>query len=348
MLSGTSHLPRPGRPRSTTRFTRFTGLASGVIFFFLFVITFSQIISILLSFSRASWKSDIQTLLITWPRTHGSYPTSFTRDVLPRPIHSHNDYWRQVPLFSAIASGCISVEADVWEFSGNELFVGHDSSSLTRNRTFKSLYVEPLVKILKGQNPETEFTKEMPEGRINGVYDVDPGQTLHLFVDFKTPGLSTLPVVLSHLEPLRSPVNYLTHYNGSDIVTGPVTVHFTGDAPFHEMVTRNATYRDYFYDAPLGKLADSDMYNWTNSLIASAPFGREVGMVLWGRGISDSQKGKVREQVGAAHERGIMARYWDTPGWPVSVRDAVWGVLMGEGVDLLNADDLKAAATLNW
>lgn len=31
-----------------------------------------------------------------------------------RRIHSHNDYWRDVPLFSALSHGVTSVEADVW------------------------------------------------------------------------------------------------------------------------------------------------------------------------------------------------------------------------------------------
>jgi hypothetical protein len=60
------------------------------------------------------------------------YPTSITRDIIPKPIHSHNDCmlvslmrstqsliyggedWRQVPLFTALGYGCMSVEADVW------------------------------------------------------------------------------------------------------------------------------------------------------------------------------------------------------------------------------------------
>ena len=77
------------------------------------------------------------------------YPTDATRDVLPIPGHSHNDYWRKVPLFDAIHCGCTSVEADVWYFDGEEeLFVGHNTASLTRNRTFRSLYVDPLVDLL--------------------------------------------------------------------------------------------------------------------------------------------------------------------------------------------------------
>lgn len=174
---------------------------------------------------------------------------------------------------------------------------------------------------------------------MNGVFDVDPGQTLHLFVDFKTPGKSTFPVVVAHLESLRTPVNYLTYWNGSEVVHGAVTVHFTGDAPF-EMMLENTTYRDYFYDAPLNDLK-SGKYAPENSIIASAPFGREIGRVAWGREVSSEQKEKIRTQVREAHERGIMVRYWDTPGWPVSVRNKVWGCVIGEGVDLLNADDLK-------
>lgn len=195
------------------------------------------------------------------------------------------------------------------------------------------------MKILKDQNPETEFTREQPEGQLNGVFDVNPSQTLHLFVDFKTAGAETFPMVLAHLEPLRTPVNYLTHFNGTAVVPGPITVHFTGDAPF-DLLISNKTYRDYFYDAPLDDLG-SGKYTSENSIIASAPFGREVGHVSWGSTISEEQGEKIRAQVEEAHNRGIMARYWETPNWPRSVREKVWGALVNGGVDLLNVDDLK-------
>lgn len=293
------------------------------------------------SLSRLAWESDIQNIVGNWSTNSSltTYPTAFTRDIHPVPIHSHNDYWRRIPLFSAISAGAISVEADVWEFSGTDLFIGHDTSSLSRARTFKSLYIAPLVKILRGQNPDTEFTRKRPEGQVNGVFDMDPSQTLHLFVDFKTSGAATFPLVLAHLEPLRTPVNYLTHFNGTAVVPGPITVHFTGDTPF-DLLISNKTYRDYFYDAPLDDLG-SGKYTPENSIIASAPFGREVGHMTWGSEISEKQREKLKAQVGEAHSRGIMARYWDTPGWPISVRNKVWGVLIEEGVDLLNVDDLK-------
>ena len=77
------------------------------------------------------------------------YPTDATRDILPIPCHSHNDYWRRIPLFEAIHHGCTSVEADVWLLKGHEdLLVGHSRTSLTSQRTFISLYVSPLVELL--------------------------------------------------------------------------------------------------------------------------------------------------------------------------------------------------------
>lgn len=61
------------------------------------------------------------------PGAHGDgmakYPTDATRDIIPIPCHSHNDYWRRIPVFDAIHWGCTSIEADVWLFD-DDLFVG--------------------------------------------------------------------------------------------------------------------------------------------------------------------------------------------------------------------------------
>ncbi|RPA99877.1 hypothetical protein L873DRAFT_1682209 [Choiromyces venosus 120613-1] len=373
MLAPKTFVPRTEWVAGGGRYTRLGKLIGGFSFFVLFVLCATQLFSIATTIVTTIYTTDLQTLLLSFPLSKSTYPTSLTRDILPKPIHSHNDYWRLVPAYTAISYGCISIEADVWEYDG-ELFIGHDVASLSRNRTFKSLYVDPLREMLDLQNPDTEFTHpphshprfgagngeeeeekedveeengdEDPVGGRNGIWDVDPGQTTHLFVDFKTPGHNTLPVVIAHLEALRTPVNYLTHFNGTHVVHGQVTVHLTGDAPFLSIIA-NTTYRDYFYDAPLRDLA-SGRYTPENTIVSSGQFGRDVGSVIWGRGMTEGQKEIVRTQIEEAHRRGIMVRYWDTPGWPVSVRNAVWGVLVQEGVDLLNADDLKAASYLDW
>ena len=65
--------------------------------------------------------------------------------------------WRDVPLLTAISFGVASVEADVFFINGT-LFVGHEEAALSPDRTFSSLYVQPLLEILRQTNPKNEFT----------------------------------------------------------------------------------------------------------------------------------------------------------------------------------------------
>lgn len=271
------------------------------------------------------------------------YPTSFLQDVVPKPIHSHNDYWRKVPLFTALRQGCVGVEADVWLFDAPEhsdsLYVGHERAALQPNRTFQSLYIQPLVDILERQNPKTEFYND----NYRGVFDMDPNQTLTLLVDVKTSGAETWAKVVEQLEPLRQR-DWLTFYADGTTHTRPITVVGTGNTPF-DLLISNSTYRDYFYDAPLHKL-NSD-YDATNSYYASVSFGSTIGSP-WMGGLGTEQIERIRAQVKAAHERGLKARYWDLPAWPISTRYRLWDLLVKEGVDLLNVDDVKGAAKRKW
>jgi hypothetical protein len=82
--------------------------------------------------------------------------------------------WRDVPLLTALSFGVASVEADVW-LVGDTLYVGisrlarirdnlilfqvgHEMAALTPDRTLDSLYIQPLLSIIEGQNPKSQFT----------------------------------------------------------------------------------------------------------------------------------------------------------------------------------------------
>ena len=75
--------------------------------------------------------SGLQHIIENWraPDGNGAYEFAwrddFSRDIVPKKCHSHNDYWRPVPLYSALAAGCTSVEADVWLAENGELLVSH-------------------------------------------------------------------------------------------------------------------------------------------------------------------------------------------------------------------------------
>ena len=102
--------------------------------------------------------------------------------------------------------------------------------------------------------------------------------------------------------------------------------------------------RYYFYDAPIPTLGTT-FSNITSlvSPIASTDFAANFGSVL-GTTLNSTQLNLLRAQVKTAHAKGIMLRYWDQPGWPISTRNGLWRHLISEGVDLINVDDLLAAA----
>ncbi|KAJ7783887.1 hypothetical protein DFH07DRAFT_864779 [Mycena maculata] len=113
----------------------------------------------------------------------------FTQNIVPKAVHSHNNYWCEVVLLTALSYGVASVEADMW-FVGRTLYIGHEMAALAPARTFDSL-----------QNPKSRFT--VNQTSIDGVFDTTSTTPLQLFVDMKTDGSSTLPFVISALQPLR-------------------------------------------------------------------------------------------------------------------------------------------------
>jgi hypothetical protein len=311
-----------------------------------------------------------------------NYLLDITRDVTPVPCHSHNDYWRQVPLYDALRWGCTGVEADVWLFD-DDLFVGHSTYALTKDKTLRSMYVDPLVAMLDSKNtPSTISSLSSTSPRLNGVFDTSPNQTLILLIDFKNNGPAIFPYVSAHLSALRDR-GYLTYYNGNTTVPGPVTVVATGNAPF-DLVEANTTYRDIFFDAPLANMwldpalssssptelesPDDDVasalpapssgqgtvgttptshFNATNSYYASVNFKAAIGRIWFG-GLSAAQLRLMRGQIAGAHARGLKVRYWNTPSWPAALRNRVWRTLVDEGADMLNADALRDVAGGAW
>lgn len=273
------------------------------------------------------------------------YPTDFTRGIIPKKIHSHNDYWRDFPFYSALSVGAISIEADVW-LVNDTLYVGHDPLALTSERTLDSLYTYPILDTLRRRNSPSKI---LPLPLKAGVFDADMEQTLYLFVDIKTNGQEAWPFILQSLEPLRQE-QYLTRVNSQGkLVEGAITVIGTGNTPLE--LVRSETERDVFYDAALEALNStaSDLNN-TISPVASTSFEDQIGEarrveVAEGRGpLSPAQLETLRSQVRVAHDRSIKVRYWDLPGWPIRTRNAIWRQLYDEGVDLINADDIVSAA----
>ncbi|KAJ3456953.1 hypothetical protein MRS44_014094 [Fusarium solani] len=271
---------------------------------------------------------------------------SFLRHARPVPIHSHNDYKRRIPLFEALGSGCISVEADV-HLRGSNLLVGHSKSSLSDDKTLQSLYLEPLQRILEAQNAQ------LTDGAWRGVFNHSPEQTFILVIDLKTSGKETFDEVDAQLQPLRD-LDYLTYWDGKERIMRPLTVVASGNAPFSSILAMNATHRDIFWDAKLEQLVSIEddfttdppkyKYSVSNSYLASTRFRNAIlfryannselhGETAW-------EKDMTSTQIEQAESRGLLARYWDTPSDPPNLREIAWRVLVDKKIGLLNMDDL--------
>jgi len=266
--------------------------------------------------------------------------------VIPKAIHSHNDYWRRVPLFEALSLGITGVEADCHLING-ELYVGHTNSSLRPNRTFRSLYLDSLTTILDNQNSGSSVASS---SFVNGVWDTEPSKGIVLLTDLKTEGFSTLEAVQAQLEPLRVK-GWLTYWNGTAIVPGPITHVGTGNTPFAAVLNSsysNSTYRSVFFDAPLNDL--SDIYNISNSYYTSASLTQILGGItkIPNSGLTRGQSRTVSTQIDKAKNLGLVSRYWDIPAWPVNRRMNIWRQLEQMGGGMLNADAIDEAARWDW
>ncbi|KAF7858937.1 hypothetical protein EAF04_008978 [Stromatinia cepivora] len=263
------------------------------------------------------------------------WKSGFNQGILPMACHSHNDYWRTVPLFQALAAGCTSVEADIYlptKPGSDDLLVGHSSRSLTQDRTLQSLYIRPLITILENLN---NGSNNSDSADWSGIFQSSPNTTFTLFLDFKSDGSELWPYVNRHLENFRLK-NWLTHWSSSKGLTwAPIIVVASGKAPFN-LLASNTTYRDIFYDAPLDDIANP-LYDNTNSYYASVSMSKAIGR-LWLWKFSSAQLDKIAEQISAANSKGLKARYWDTPSWPAIFRDYISGILIEKGVGMLNVD----------
>lgn len=247
---------------------------------------------------------------------------------------------------SAIDSGCSSIEMTLFP-AGNELLIAPNSDMLSRAINLRGLYIDPLLSFIRERNAEVGILSSAPNANGDetvGVFEKDPTKSLVLLIDFDADPERVWSQLLPHLDPLRE-AGFLTQFNGSAVVQGPLTIVATGKVPFHRVLERS-TMRDVFYDAPLLELSHfssqsppqiSD-YSSHNSYYASANFRTAIGHID-DRGFSEDQLSDLRWQVKHAHALGLKVRYSGTPQWPRELRNYVWRILLREGVDAITVED---------
>ena len=197
----------------------------------------------------------LQTIIADYNSSSPRWLPEFSREVLPVPCHSHNDYMHRVPLYEGVAAGCVSMEADIWYQTPSgtpDLLVGHNLKSLKQDRTLKSLYLDPLFEILTQQNTPSNSTKTRRDtifpmtnstSDIKGVFDSASNTSLVLILDFKTGSFDTWDLVMSQLSPFREKGWLTTWTSSQSLVSGPLTIVASGASSL-SWITSNDTYHD--------------------------------------------------------------------------------------------------------
>lgn len=211
--------------------------------------------------------------------------------------HSHNDYWRPYPLFSALSAGCTGIEADVFLGNDGDLLVGHGRKSLQKDKTLRSMYLDPLYEMLHYRNVGRENDERL------GIFRASHNTQIVLMIDVKEEPEVIWPKVLQELEQFRQN-QFLTRYDlkmGTGLSWGPLIIVGSGALDLDTMLrahqntnTSSHEYRDTFLDAPTLHL-DGKRYNDSNSYYTSASFNAAIGSVSLG--FSNKQVQNLRAQV---------------------------------------------------
>lgn len=282
-----------------------------------------------------------------------------TRDVEPVPIHSHNDYWRSLPLFEALAYGATSVEADVWivkdpqDSQKNALAVAHNENYIDSvHQSLDNLYTDLLLQMLNEVNCQDE-------DRSHGVFFDSPETTLFLFIDFKSQdNRETYSLLMNrYLKPLIDQ-NYTSYYdmNQHKMVWRQITVVLTGDFPNDLDVVDEDLDHGYFHDDKRYVTLESSIIDQSTmipntSVMAASSFSEmlegchsSLANAVW-RGRLDHQEITcMKSMISKTQQNGVRTRIWGVPNWPRRTVKTFWRQIVDDlQSDVLNVDKLRLA-----
>jgi alkaline phosphatase len=222
--------------------------------------------------------------------------------------HSHNDYEHAKPFFEAYKLGFGSIEADVYAING-ELLVSHNLADVKADRTLKSLYIDPIVAVLKAKKQ---------------------GNFHQFLIDFKTNADSTLPLLIKFLTPHKE----LFIKSGLRIVISGNRPQIKDYINFPTWIT---------FDGRSNEIYPAGLKNY---VVLESESVYKFGMWSGQSPMPLAMKEKLKVYVETVHGAGRKLRLWGTPNTLMAYQ-ALWDLGVDYiGTDNLSelADFLKLAA----
>lgn len=238
--------------------------------------------------------------------------------VVLKNAHAHNDYWHVRPLLQSLKNGFMSVEADCHLIDGRML-VAHEKMFTKKKRTLQKLYLEPLLKLAKENNPDSY--------RDKSIYKTGE-QEFILYIDIKANCEHFIP----HLDSVLK--NYdalLTKFVDGKKITGAVRVLVDHCGNDGYVLNSNPRYLSLS-----GNLSDADKKHGKD-IMPRISFSYNSLLQWKGKGkMPETEKQKLKAFMQKAHSNGYEVRMWAAGN-----KKKVWKELVAAGVDWINVDRLK-------
>ncbi|MBT9187365.1 alkaline phosphatase [Zobellia russellii] len=212
-------------------------------------------------------------------------------------IHSHNDYLQNVPFWKAYSNGLDILEADIFLKNG-QLNVTHTEAEITKGRTLRTLYLDPL--------------KYAIENNIGNPTN------LTLMLDIKSDAKPTLKKILAELKKYP------------EIISRPdIKIVISGHRP---NANTYDSYPNYLYFDHQKLESDLDTSDWEKVAFISVDFKNYSEWNGKGRLTQEDYK-SVSEAIKKAHNLSKPFRFWGTPD-----SKTAWKAFSDLGVDIINTD----------
>jgi len=227
------------------------------------------------------------------------------------PGHAHNDYLNRPPLFEALQSGMVSVEADI-HLMKSQLYVAH-VRPLGRNpkRLLERLYLKPLFDHVH---------------RNGGTVYPNYSGPFYLMIDFKGGGTEMFGRLVELLGKYRSMLSVVE--NGT-LKQGAVTVFLSGGRPTDAVL--NAEPKLAFLDG-----RPSDLGKGIPPMLMPVVSDNYHNHLSWnGQGeMPQDEQQKLQQLADRVHAEGKKLRLWASPDGAHA-----WDTFRRLGVDLINTDN---------
>lgn len=222
--------------------------------------------------------------------------------------HSHNDYEQKIPFFLAYNAHFGSVEADIWAVGG-DLYVAHDKSNITVERSLDSLYIQPIVKLF----------------RLNvGKAWNDYPSTFQLVIDLKTAVEPTLSILADKLKKYPDVFDFNVNKNAVRIVITGNRPDPSGFSKYPQFISFDGNINLKYDEGQLKRVA---MYSENLAGFTSWK-GQEA--------IPANEAKKLSQIIDSVHGLNKKIRFWNAPDTAFA-----WKILMDLKVDYINTDHIQ-------